>query len=45
MKLTITRMTPDASSTYGDPCRVDNGFDQPSGYALGVGKDALRGQD
>ena len=27
----------------GDPCRVDNGFDQPSGYGLGVGKAELRG--
>ena len=27
----------------GDPSRVDNGFDQPSGYGLGVGKAALRG--
>ena len=26
----------------GDPCRVDNGFDQPSGYGLGVGRAALR---
>ena len=27
----------------GDPCRVDNGFDQPSSCGLGVGKAALRG--
>ena len=27
----------------GDPCKVDNGFDQPSRCGLGVGKAALRG--